>query len=67
MITPLIIQGNMGICTENINKRAPPPQIRDLNNNTTDHMRKYGGYVLIWEQIINKRAPPPPIRDHPLF
>ena len=50
-----------------INKIAPPPPIRDFNNNTNDCNEEGRRSALIWQQIINKSAPPPPIRDHPLF
>ena len=50
-----------------INKWAPPPPIRDFNNNTYDCNEESGRSALIWQQIINKSAPPPEIRDHPLF
>ena len=50
-----------------INEIAPPPKIRDFDNNTNDCNEESGRSALIWQQIINKSAPPPEIRDHPLF
>ena len=50
-----------------INKIAPPPQIRDFNNNTNDCNEEGRRSALIWQQIINKSAPPLEIRDRPLF
>ena len=49
------------------NEIAPPPKIRDFDNNTNDCNEESGRSALIWQQIINKSAPPPEIRDHPLF